>query len=53
MGSQTFAEAYVTGKVEDWVKEIKQLTSSQPHAVYAMASLVSRQAYLSRTAPGR
>jgi hypothetical protein len=54
LGSQTFAEAYVTGKIEDWVKEIKQViyTSSQPHVVYAIASLVNRKVYL-RTVPGR
>ena len=56
LGSQTFVEAYVSGKVEEWIKEIKQLAkiaSSQPHAAYAALThgLTSKWSYLSRTVP--
>ena len=56
LGSQTFVEAYVTSKVEEWVREVKQLAkiaSSQPHAAYAALThgLTSKWSYLLRTVP--
>ena len=38
LGSRSFAEEYISSKVEEWVKEIMSLaevTTSQPHAAYA------------------
>lgn len=38
LGSRTFTEEYVSGKVQEWTKEIKRLAQvavSQPHAAYA------------------
>jgi len=54
LGSRTFVETYVTGKVQEWVREIEQLAaiaSSQPHAAYAALThgLSSKWSYLSRT----
>ena len=54
LGSRTFVETYVTGKVQEWVREIEQLVaiaSSQPHAAYAASThgLSSKWSCLSRT----
>ena len=38
VGSQTFMETYVMGKVQEWVREVEQLAAianSQPHTAYA------------------
>ena len=38
IGSRSFAEEYVSSKVEEWTEEIKHLAKvavSQPHAAYA------------------
>ena len=56
LGTQTFVEAYVTSKVQEWVREVKQLAkiaNSQPHAAYAALThgLTSKWSYLSRTIP--
>ena len=56
LGSQAFVETYVTGKVQEWVREVEQLAAiarSQPHAAYAAMThgLSSKWTYLSRTIP--
>ena len=56
LGSRTFVETYVTGKVQEWVREVEQLAAiarSQPHAAYAAMThgLSSKWTYLSRTIP--
>ena len=56
LGSQTFVETYVTGKVQEWVREVERLaviTRSQPHAAYAAMThgLSSKWTHLSRTIP--
>ncbi len=57
IGSRTFTEEYVCGKVHAWTDEIKRLAkvaTSQPHAAYAAFThgLSSRWTYLLRTIPG-
>ena len=56
LGSQTFVETYVTGKVQEWVREVERLAAlarSQPHAAYAAMThgLSSKWTYLSRMIP--
>ena len=56
LGSRTFVETYVTGKVQEWVREVEQFAAiarSQPHAAYAAMThgLSSKWTYLSRTIP--
>ena len=56
IGSRSFVEEYVGGKVQRWVEEIKQLANiaiTQPHVAYAAFThgLSSRWTYLSRTLP--
>ena len=51
-----FTEECVSGKVKEWVKEIKRLSavaSTQPHAAYAAFThgLSSHWTYISRTIP--
>ena len=54
IGSRSFAEEYVSSKVEEWTKEIKRLAKvavSQPYAAYAAFThgMSSRWMYLMRT----
>ena len=56
LGTLSFTEAFVTGKVSEWVCELKQLTeiaSTQPQAAYAALThgLMSRWMYVARTIP--
>ena len=56
VGSKTFTEEYVNGKVQAWTKEIKRLAEvaiSQPHAAYAAFTLglSNRWSYVLRTIP--
>ena len=56
LGSKTFTEEYVSGKVQEWTKEIKRLAQvavSQPHAAYAAFThgTSSRWSYVLRTIP--
>ena len=49
LGSQTFTEEYVSGKVQEWTKEIKHLAQvavSQPHAAYAAFTSLVLTAYV-------
>ena len=56
LGSKSFAEEYVSNKVEGWTKDVKnlaQIALSQPHAAYAafIHGLSNRWSYLVRTIP--
>ena len=56
LGSRSFAEEYVSSKVEEWVKEIVNLAevaTSQPHAAYVAFThgLSSCWNFLFRTVP--
>ena len=56
VGSKTFTEEYVNGKVQAWTKEIKRLAEvaiSQPHAAYAAFTHgpSNRWSYVLRTIP--
>ena len=56
LGTLSFTEAYVTGKVREWVCELKQLAeiaSTQPQAAYAALThgLMSRWMDVVRTIP--
>ena len=56
VGSRSYMEEYVTGKVTKWCDEIKQLATivqTQPHAAYSAYThgLSSRWTFLSRTIP--
>ena len=56
LGPRSFTEEYVSGKVQEWTKEIKRLSQvavSQPHAAYAAFThgLSSRWSYVLRTIP--
>ena len=53
LGSKTFTDEYVSNKMQDWTKEIMQLTEvavSEPHAAYPAFThgLSSRWTYLQR-----
>ena len=54
IGTPTFAEEYVAGKIEKWTAEISSLSKlalSQPHAAYTafVHGLVGRWRYVMRT----
>ena len=56
VGSRSYTEEYVAGKVEKWTEEIKKLAhiaQTQPHAAYSAYThgLSSRWSFLSRTIP--
>ena len=56
IGSRSYTEEYVAGKVEKWSEEIKKLANiaqTQPHAAYSLYThgLSSRWSFLSRTIP--
>ena len=56
VGTRSFAEAFVSTKVQEWVKEIDTLTliaQTQPHAAFAGLThgLISKWNYLQRTIP--
>ena len=56
VGSRSYTEEYVAGKVRKWSEEIKQLANvaqTQPHAAYCAYThgLSSRWSFLSRTIP--
>ena len=56
LGTRSFADTYVSRKVQDWVAEVKTLASialSQPHAAFAALThgLCGRWNYLQRTIP--
>ena len=56
VGSRSYTEEYVAGKVEKWSEEIKKLAhiaQTQPHAAYSAYThgLSSRWSFLSRTIP--
>ena len=56
MGTESFTESYVKGKVQEWVEEVTRLSkivTSQPHAAYAALThgLLSKLTYLLRTVP--
>lgn len=57
LGSQSFVEGYVTGRVETWLSELDRLcivARSQPHAAYCAfcQGLRGKWLHLSRTVPG-
>ena len=56
LGTESFTESYVKGKVQEWVEEVTRLSeiaTSQPHAAYAARThgLLSKWTYLLRTVP--
>ena len=56
LGTRSFAEAFVSKKVQEWVEEIDTLSSiaqSQPHAAFAGLThvLISKWNYLQRAIP--
>ena len=56
LGCHSYTSEFVTGKVEQWTKELKSLAkiaASQPHAAYAAYThgMVSKWSYISRTIP--
>ena len=56
LGTESFTESYVKGKVQEWVEEVTRLSriaTSQPHAAYAALThgLLSKWLYLLRTVP--
>ncbi len=56
IGSRTFTEEYVSGKVQSWAQEITRLTkvaTSQPHDAYSVLThgLSNRWSYISWTIP--
>ena len=57
VGTRSFAEAFVSTKVQEWVKEIDTLTliaQTQPHTAFAGLThgLISKWNYLQRAIPG-
>ena len=56
LGTRVFVEGFVSQKVQEWVYEVKQLSTialTQPHAAYAafVKGLQRKWIYLSRTVP--
>ena len=55
LGIQTFVEAFVMEKVDEWTKDVEQLATiaSQSHAAYSALThgLIGNLAYISRTVP--
>ena len=56
LGSRSYTDDFVTGKVEQWTKELKSLSkiaTSQPHAAFAAYThgMASKWSYISRTIP--
>ena len=56
IGSHSFVESYVEGKVSEWKRELEHLSEiamTQPQAAYATLThgLVSKWTYLARTTP--
>ena len=56
LGTESFTESFVKGKVQEWVEEVTRLLKiaiSQPHAAYAALTqgLLSKWTYLLRTVP--
>ena len=56
IGSHSFVESYVEGKVSEWKRELERLSeiaTTQPQAAYAALThgLVSKWTYLARTTP--
>ena len=57
LGSSSFIQKYLAGKVEEWTSEVKVLARfaiTEPHAVYSAFThgLNSKWTYLCRTMPG-
>ena len=51
LGTESFTDAYVKGKVQEWVEEMTRLSgiaTSQPHAAYAALThgLLSKWKYI-------
>jgi len=56
LGGRSYTSDFVTGKVEQWTKELKSLSkiaTSQPHAAFAAYThgMASKWSYISRTIP--
>ena len=55
MEIQTFVEAFVTERVDEWTKDVEQLANiaSQPHVAYSalIHGLIGKSAYISRKVP--
>ena len=56
LGMETFIEEFVTAKIQEWVKEVKQLSNialTQPHVAYAATThgLTNKWSFLQRTVP--